>query len=248
MAVQRIFNGKRLSIAIAFGVLLVAAFGAGCDGFFVDPTLTSLNITPASPSVPVTQTTTVNAYAVNSNNQGENLTSGVSWSTSDPTTATITGACANGNLCGSATIQGGSTAGTATITASSENLTATATLTVYLPAVNDFQVCQGTFGNTTACSSGSSALTWHAGSTSASQTFIAQGTYNGTLYDLTTSSTWTVTTQPSSGTVACSNSGTSPETCSTTAGTGGTTTSGTYPVTVTYSNGNSSATLNIVVP
>jgi len=245
MAVGRIFTGKKVSIGIAFGVLLVAAFGAGCNGFFVDPTLTSLNIIPASPSVQISQTTSLSAYAVNSNNQGQTLTSGVSWSTSDPTTAQITGACANGALCGSATVEGLS-ANTATITASSQNLTATATLNVFLPNVTNFQVCQGTFGNTTACSSGGSPLTWHAGSSGNSQTFVAQGTSSGTTYDLTTSSTWTVSAGTSSISCATTN-GASPELCTVPSGTPGNTT---YPVTVTYNNSsnNASATLNIVVP
>jgi hypothetical protein len=240
MAAGRIFTGKKVSIGIAFGGLVVAAFGAGCSGFFVDPTLTSLNITPASPSVQVSQTASLSAYAVNSNNQGQTLTSGVSWSTSDPTTATITGACANGNLCGSATISGVA-AGTATITASSQNVNATATLTVFLPAVTNFQICQGSFGSTT-CSSAGGTLTFHAGSSGITQTFVAQGTSGGTIYDLTTSSTWTVSAGTSS--VSCTNSGASPETCTVPSGTS----NGTYPVTVTYSNGNSTATLNIVVP
>jgi hypothetical protein len=242
MAAGRIFTGKKVSIGIAFGVLLVAAFGAGCSGFFVNPTLTSLNIVPASPSVQVSQTTSISAYAVNSNQQGQTLTSGVSWSTSDPSTATITGACANGNLCGSATISGVA-AGTATITASSQNVNATATLTVFLPAVTNFQVCQGTFGSTT-CSSSGGALTWHAGSSGITQTFVAQGTSGGTVYDLTTSSTWTLTVTPSLGSISCTNAGTSPETCTVASGTS----DGTYPVSVTYSNGNSTATLNIVIP
>jgi hypothetical protein len=242
MAAGSVFTGKRVSIGIAFGVLLVAAFGAGCSGFFVDPTLTSLNITPASPSVQVAQTTSLSAYAVNSNQQGQTLTSGVSWSTSDPSTATITGACANGALCGSATISGVA-AGTATITASSQNVNATATLTVFLPAVTNFQVCQGNFGSTT-CSSSGGTLTWHAGSSGISQPFVAQGTSGGTVYDLTTSSTWTLTVTPSTGSISCTNSGTTPETCTVESGTS----DGTYPVTVTYSNGNSTATLSIVIP
>lgn len=234
------FSGRKLVLVAAFAVLLMAAFGASCNGFFVQPTLTSLNIVPASPSVQVSQTTTLSAYAVNSNNQGQTLTSGVSWSTSDPTTAEITGACANGNLCGSATIQGVS-ANTATITASSQNVNATATLTVFLPAVTNFQICLGTFGSTT-CSTSGGVLTWHAGSSGITQNFVAQGTSGGTVYDLTTSSTWTVSAGTSS--ISCTNSGASPETCTVPSGTS----YNTYPVTVTYSNGNSTATLDIVVP
>jgi trimeric autotransporter adhesin len=131
MATGRRFAGKRLALTAAFAVLLVAAFGVGCKGFFVDPTLTSLTINPTAPSVQYQQTTTLSAYAVDSNNHGSYLKSGVSWSTSDPQVAAITGACENGNPCGNATISG-VTPGQSTITASAQNVTNTATLTVYL--------------------------------------------------------------------------------------------------------------------
>jgi uncharacterized protein YjdB len=123
--------GRKLALTLAFTVLVAVAFGVGCQGFFVKPTLTSLNINPSSPSVQYQSTGTLSAYAVNSDNQGSYLTSGVSWSTSEPQVAAITGACANGNPCGNATISG-VTPGQSTITASAQNVSNTATLTVYL--------------------------------------------------------------------------------------------------------------------
>ena len=126
----RKFSGKRLPLTVGFALLLVSAFGAGCKGFFVNPTLTSITINPATPSVELGSTATLQAYGVNSNNQGMYLTSGVSWSSSDSTTAAITGACATA-ACGSATVSG-LALGTATITAASESVTNTATLNVYI--------------------------------------------------------------------------------------------------------------------
>jgi uncharacterized protein YjdB len=123
MATERM-SGKKLPLTIAFTVLLVAAFGAGCKGFFVPPTLTSITINPASPSVQLSSTATLQAFGVNSDGTGSYLTSGVSWSTSDDTIATISGD-------GSATITGVGL-GTATITASAESVTNTATATVYI--------------------------------------------------------------------------------------------------------------------
>jgi hypothetical protein len=130
MLSRRTFVGKRLPLTIAFTLLILAAFGAGCKGFFVDPTLTSITINPTTPQVQLGQTATLQAYGVNSNNQGSYLTSGVSWSTSDGTTVAITGACATGT-CGSVIVQGVKL-GTATITAASESVTNTATATVYV--------------------------------------------------------------------------------------------------------------------
>ncbi|MFZ3264733.1 MAG: Ig-like domain-containing protein [Terriglobales bacterium] len=124
MATGRKFAGKKLPLTIAFAVLLVAAFGAGCKGFFVPPTLTSITINPTAPSVQLDQTAIVQAYGVNSINQGMYLTSGVSWSSSDDTIVTVTGS-------GSGTLTGVAT-GTATITAASESVTNTATATVYI--------------------------------------------------------------------------------------------------------------------
>lgn len=124
MVSGRTFCGKRLLLTAGFSLLLLAAFGAGCKGFFVDPTLTSITINPTAPSVQLGQTTSLTAFGVNNQNQGSNLTSGVSWSSSDITIATVSGT-------GSAVLTGVA-AGTATITAASQSVTNTVTATVFI--------------------------------------------------------------------------------------------------------------------
>ena len=124
MATRTGLAGRRLSLTLAFGALVAAAIGAACNGFFVNPTLTSITINPTAPSVEVGTSMTLQAYGVNSDNQGSYLTSGVSWSSSDITVATVTGN-------GSAKLTGVGT-GTATITASDQSVTSTATTTVYM--------------------------------------------------------------------------------------------------------------------
>src|SRR5271166_4979944 len=124
MATGRELTGKKLPLTIAFAVLLVVAFGAGCNGFFQSPTLSSITINPTSPSVQLASTLTLQAFGVDSTGHGSYLTSGVSWSTSDPTIATVTGN-------GSATLTGVAL-GTVQITASAESVQNTATATVYI--------------------------------------------------------------------------------------------------------------------
>ncbi|MFY9675269.1 MAG: Ig-like domain-containing protein [Terriglobales bacterium] len=242
MATERKLAGKKLPLTIAFTVLLVAVFGAGCKGFFQDPTLTSITIDGAT-SVNVGSNVSLTAYGVNSNGEGAILTSGVSWSSSDPTIAQITGSCAS-QTCGGVSVLGVSS-GQVTITAGDESVTNTATLNVVLEGVTNFEVCEGTFGDTSTCSSGSSPLKWTvSGTNGGEQTFVAQGTSNGTPYDLTTQATWNVTQSPAQGSIDCTNDGSSPETCTV----GNNTTTGTYPVTITYgTNPVVTATLDIVV-
>lgn len=118
------FTGRKLALTLAFTVFVALAFGASCQGFFVSPTLTSITINPTAPDVQVGLTTTLSAFGVNSDGQGMNLTSGVSWSTSDITIATVTGT-------GSAVLTGVAP-GTVTITASSQAVTNTASATVFI--------------------------------------------------------------------------------------------------------------------
>src|ERR1039458_5226829 len=119
MSTRRRSVGKRLPLTLAFGVLVAAAIGAACNGFFVSPTLTSLTINPNAPDVQLQTTTTLQAFGVYSDGTSAYLTSSVSWSSSDPTVATVTGN-------GSATLTG-LQIGTTTITAGSQSVTSTAT-------------------------------------------------------------------------------------------------------------------------
>ena len=137
MANGRRFSGKRLPLTLAFGVLVAVAIGAGCNGFFVGPTLTSITINPTSPSVQVGDTATLSAYGVNNQGQGSYLTSGVSWSSSDASVVVFTDNCGKGiDTCasetsGSATVEG-LALGSSTITATAESVTNTTTATVYM--------------------------------------------------------------------------------------------------------------------
>ena len=47
-------TGRKLPLALAFVVVLSLAVGVSCKGFFVDPTLTSIAVGPATPTIPLT--------------------------------------------------------------------------------------------------------------------------------------------------------------------------------------------------
>ncbi|HSZ62136.1 MAG TPA: hypothetical protein VK828_10085 [Terriglobales bacterium] len=125
-------SGRKLALTLVFTGLVAVGAGVSCKGFFVNPTLASITIQPATPSVQLTDTVTLQAYGVDNESPpvGSYLTSGVSWSSSDPTVAQITGACATAP-CGTVSLQG-VTIGTSTITASSESVTNTTTITVFI--------------------------------------------------------------------------------------------------------------------
>jgi trimeric autotransporter adhesin len=231
---------NKLRLAGAFAALAALALAVSCTGFFQNPTVSSITIDPPNPSVDFgggsDTTQQMVAAATYSDGSTGTLTGGTSctgstvcWSSSDTTVATIT----TGGLLT------GVSQGTSTITAASGAITATTTATVLLGNITNFQVCEGSFGDTTSCSSGSTPVTWSpdVGSELQTQTFVAQGSSNGQEFDLTTSATWTVVGSPS--TVSCDNSS-SPALCTVDQGA-----TGTYTVTVTYGT-NLTATINIV--
>jgi hypothetical protein len=116
---------KKIQIFAAFGTLLLFAVIVGCNGFFVDPVLTSMAV---GPTATINQNGTVQESAVGTYNDGsQKSVSDVQWSTSDSTIASINvGGLVTGNSPGTATITGASAAvsGTSTITVTLGNVTA----------------------------------------------------------------------------------------------------------------------------
>jgi Bacterial Ig-like domain (group 2) len=118
------FVGRKLWVTLAFTGLMALAFGVSCRGFFVKPTLTSITISPTAPAVQVGTSATLQAFGVFNDGSSQYLTTNVSWSSSEPSIATVSGT-------GSATIDA-LTVGTASITAASQAVTSTATATVFI--------------------------------------------------------------------------------------------------------------------
>ena len=137
-------SGWKLPLTLAFAVLVVLAFGASCNGFFVDPTLTSLAITPATPTISAQAPGNTQQFsAVGVFDDGSSGSTPVSWSSSNATVASINSST------GLAT---GIAAGTTTITATSKKLptiTATTTLTVVPSNVTSITVTPSSQSTTT---------------------------------------------------------------------------------------------------
>jgi Bacterial Ig-like domain (group 2) len=63
--------------------------GSSCEGFFVDPTVTAIAVTPATPSITQNKTQQMAAAASYNDGSVKDITSKAIWSTSDPSKATV---------------------------------------------------------------------------------------------------------------------------------------------------------------
>jgi len=114
-------GSRRLVLATGIAILLCLTW-AGCSGFFINPSISSIYISPPSSTISVNNTVQLNATAIYSDGSQNPISgSSVGWSSSDDTIATVTSP--GGLVTGMAT-------GTATITVSSQGVTATGTVTV----------------------------------------------------------------------------------------------------------------------
>jgi hypothetical protein len=117
---------KKFQLAFAFSTFLLFALGVGCNGFFVDPVLTSITV---GPTATINQGGTVQESAIGTYNDGSTkaLSSGVQWSSSANTTASVSNSgLVTGNSPGTATITAAfqATSGTSSITVNLGNVTA----------------------------------------------------------------------------------------------------------------------------
>lgn len=166
-----LWNKQQLRAVGAIASLAALALALSCRGFFVKPTLSSLSVGPASPSIQTGSTNnTVQMFAVGTFNDGSTGNPSVSWSISPTSTATIS---KTGLVTSVAT-------GSATITATSNDnpsITGTQSLTVIVGCITSI---------TLSPTSGSIS---NGGTTSVSIKATAQ-TCNG-AEDITSVATWT---------------------------------------------------------
>jgi Big-like domain-containing protein len=117
---------KKLQLVAAFATFFLVVVGVACSGFFVAPVLTSIAV---GPTATINQGATVQESAIGTYNDGSTkiLGSGVQWSSSAATTASVNSSgLVTGASPGSATITAAyqATSGTSSITVSLGNVTA----------------------------------------------------------------------------------------------------------------------------
>ena len=127
-------NRSEFRVLGAFAILATLALAVSCTGFFVSPTLTGVSVGPQGLSLTVNQTWQMSATGTYTDGTQKTLNSGVTWSSSDPTTVSV------GQTSGIVT---GVQTGTATVTAASGSCSAcsgSTTVTVILTGVTSVLV------------------------------------------------------------------------------------------------------------
>ncbi|HEX4484684.1 MAG TPA: Ig-like domain-containing protein [Terriglobales bacterium] len=157
---------RKLQVSAAFSALILLAFSLGCNGFFVDPTLTTLTVTPVTPAVIAGSTLQLTATGSYDDGSSKNITGTTGWSTSDATIATVN----------SAGLLSGVAVGTATITATSAAISGTTTVTVQIAGLQTITLDP----SNTSIPSGST-----------QQYKATAHLTDGTTQDITSSATWT---------------------------------------------------------
>ena len=163
---------KKLQLVGAFTTLFLFAVIVGCNGFFVDPVLTSITV---GPTATINQGNTVQESAIGTYNDGstKTLSSGTQWSSSDSTIATV-------NSSGLVT---GASPGSATITAAFQATSGTSSITVNLGNVTALKISPT--GNTNIPVSGNAPFTALATVTGESSPVDVSSTATWTLGDTT---------------------------------------------------------------
>lgn len=156
---------KKLQILAATAALFSFAGVVGCNGFFVDPVLTSVTV---GPTATINQGGTVQESAVGTYNDGSSKSlTNVQWSSDTQSVATVD---ANGLVTGVSP-------GTATVTGSSGTVSGTSTVTVSLSNVTGLQI---------------SPTTANIKANGGTGTFTAKATVSGGQpVDVTATATWT---------------------------------------------------------
>jgi hypothetical protein len=116
---------RNFRILATFAALSLLSLAAGCKGFFVNPTLTSITVAPTSASIIQGGTQQINATGNFNDGSTKDVTGTATWTSSATDVATVS----KGGLVTAAT-NITNPPGTATITATSGTITATSTITV----------------------------------------------------------------------------------------------------------------------
>jgi len=208
---------QRIRLMGAFAALATLALAVSCHGFFVNPTLTSIGISPTAPQVQQGKTVQLQAFGTYDDGTRNQVKNGVSWASDTPDVATVD--TNTGILTGVST-------GTATITASAQALSSTATATVFLT------ITSITINPTSASvTSGQN------------QSFTVSAGSNGGTIDITSSATLTAQQGGAVATsVQCAFDGVSVQVCTTTSGQ-----TGVFQIVASYPGSSLKATATLAV-
>jgi uncharacterized protein YjdB len=164
---------QRIRWASVATIVCALELAAGCSGFFVSPTLSSITVSPSSANLQsVGQTMQLAATGVFDDGSTKNLSgSGTTWTSSDPSVVSV-------NSSGLITLVSASNGANASVTITASNGAATGSATV----------CAGTScSNTSSSVAISPATTVYSLSASQGQTIQFSATANGAAV----SATWT---------------------------------------------------------
>jgi hypothetical protein len=127
-------RGRKLALTLAFTVLIAVGFGVSCKGFFVQPTLSTIAVGPAAPTIETGSTdNTVQMTVIGDYSDGSTAAPSVAWSSSEPSVATVSA----GGLVTSVST------GTTSITATSNvnpSITGSQTVTVTVGCIESIAV------------------------------------------------------------------------------------------------------------
>ena len=121
---------RKLQLLVAFTTLFSLAGAVGCRGFFVDPTLTSITISPPTPSIQEGSGLQMTATGTFTDNSTKSPLTNVFWTSSAQNVATVS----------TSGLVTGVTAGTATITATSATVSGSTSVTVTLANLQSITV------------------------------------------------------------------------------------------------------------
>jgi hypothetical protein len=170
---------SKLRVVSAFAALAALALAVSCKGFFPPDQIESITISPTTATVPLNGTFQLGAYGVDTvGNQLGNVTTQVTWSSSDPSTITVG---ANSGLLTGVSLGVSSTP--VTITAAYQALTPqSATATVCVAGATDLVIsppATSTVGGDTF------------NGTDGNGGFTATVQSSGQTLDITAAATWT---------------------------------------------------------
>jgi len=162
---------SKLRLICAFAALATLALAASCRGFFVKPTLSSIVVTPGSPSIETGNTNnTVQMSVVATFNDGSSGSTPVSWKIDDTSIATIN---ASGLVTSVST-------GTANVTATANvnpSITGSQPVTVTVACIQSIAISPTSF-------------TISVTGTPNTEQFAAKATTCNGVIDITTSASW----------------------------------------------------------